>query len=290
MTLEGRQNQLSFIGTVGGKGTGPGFSTCPVKGEYPHDYRYNVVSKTASCTQEGTGRYYSAPVEVTGGHVSSGGPFTRLAIKQYGSETFEVWGGHFISPSNIGPIPDGISSGEYSMDIAIDVSSLPVGKYKCGIKNSHGGYATYSNSTLTGVNTVFNEIAARNFWAYQDARNIEIKAACEIPDSLEINHGSVASGATHLESKQINVKCNATTSMKVTLIGDSAADSDGVTVNMMGGSKSKLSLIGEGGGQAKELSFSLQPNASKQIEFKSNLQAKGDGHQEGSAIAQFVYN
>ncbi len=290
LSLSGTQNQLLFSGRVGGSGNGQGYSTCPNRGAYTYDFRYNIVSNTATCQNSITGKNYNAPVVVTGGSISSGA-LSKLTTKQYGGETFDIWGRFFVSPSNIPPMTSGTTGGMYNMDITMDVSSLPSGSYSCSIKNAHAGYATNTNSVSTGIDTVFNAVVARNFWAYGSVP-ITIQAACQIPDSLDINHGRLASGSDDVKVGYIRVICNATSSLKVSLVSltGSSTVTDGVMVDMAGGSQSKLSVIGEEGNIRKESSFNLQPNIAMNIGFQSWLQAKGDGYQEGSAVAKFIYN
>ncbi|EEC2209452.1 TPA: hypothetical protein ACXE5S_004557 [Escherichia coli] len=287
LSMTGRQTELLWTGSVGGSGSGNTLSTCTGSERYQFDYRYNVVATRAICSDRQSNHSYSLPLLTTGANIDTG-PMTKVGSGVWNGITFDFWAGLFKSPA--GPIPvTGGSNGRYSTNAQIDIRSLPAGTYSCVVYNSHGAYVTNSNDTVNiqrGAMEVF-QYAASNGWATGNV-NITINSACQIPGTLNINHGVVTSGNTVIKDEKLPIICNKDNSLKVSLKG--TVEDNGIIVNLgTSGSKSKLSILNDNILSAA-ITKNVKSNISTDITLRSELTAKGSGIQEGSAVLQITYN
>lgn len=288
LALTGSQNGLSYSGTIGGKGNGRYNSTCPTR--YQFDYRYNIVSKNAVCINLTDNRSYIASVRTLSASLDNGA-MTRYSDLSAGNESFEVWGKAY--PGGIFPgMGLGNIYGFYSTKMAMDVSSLPAGRFSCEIKNTHGAYVSQSNNPGRGGQVILNQALSLGASGWATGRvTISINAACRINNTqtvLGIDHGSVLSGTESVKQVSMPVICNKDSNVTVRLSGG-VAQNDGVLVNV-GASKSLVSVSShDSGADAAQLSVNVKNNVNTNIVVKSKLMAKGSGYQSGNVIMTVTY-
>ncbi|EBG6822367.1 hypothetical protein FJB87_20525 [Salmonella enterica subsp. enterica] len=292
LAMNGTQTQLMWSGTIGGSGSGHAISNCPAVDDkrYLYDFRYNIIETNASCVNTGSGSVFSAPV-ITDSAVIQTGSMQKLNSIIFAGKTYDIWGALFASPaSNLGF--NSTYGGSYTTNARINISSLPAGNYRCNVKNSHGAFRTDINSLESGAQSIFNYTEQSGGWATGEV-NITMNASCSIPDSLNINHGTLKSGEQNAKQDVIKITCNKDFNMSVTL----KADGDlayGVMVKLKGNnensSKSILSTSGDGKTYGKNTSVNVKSNVPQIIYFRSILQASGEGPQFGSALAQINYH
>ncbi|MEF9709331.1 hypothetical protein RBH39_23615 [Escherichia coli] len=289
LSMDGNQNQLQWAGSIGGSGRGNVNSTCTSSTGYKYDFRYNIVEQMANCVNMSTNQTYYAPVSTSGAFISSGA-MDKLSVLSSGNSYFDVWGRLFQSPSATLPVGTGGFSGYYSTTAQIDISALPAGNYQCKVRNIHGAYGSNTNNIMLGVNKLFNLTLSSNGWAtgYVD---VIVNSACSVPDSIDINHGSVMTGSTSVKKSGFRVLCNSDNKVKITLYADSVS-SEGVVVNVGdSGSKSILSLLDNSGNDSgNTLNVNVTSNTSYTFNLLSVLHAKGSGTQTGNAIARIQYD
>lgn len=292
LAMNGTQTQLMWSGTIGGNGYGHAISNCPSVGDkkYMYDFRYNIIETSASCVNTGSGEIYSAPV-FTDSAVISTGSMQKFNSIILAGKTYDIWGALYASPAS----NHGFNStygGVYSTNTRIDISSLPAGNYRCNVKNSHGAFRTDINSPESGTQSIFNYTEQNGGWATGEV-NITMNASCSIPDSLNINHGTLKSGEQNVKQDVIKITCNKDYNLSVTLNADGDL-SDGVMVKLKGNnensSKSILSASGDGRIYGKNTSVNVRANVPQIIYFRSILQASGEGQQSGSALAHINYH
>ncbi len=287
LTLTGTQNGLSYSGSIGGQGNGHYNSTCPTR--YQFDYRYNIVSKSAVCTDLTDSRSYIANVSTLSASLDNGA-MTRYSDLSAGNESFEVWGKAY--PGNLPGMGTGNIYGFYSTRMVMDVSSLPAGRFSCEIKNTHGAYVSQSNNPGIGGQVILNRVLSLGASGWATGRvNISINAACQINNAqtmLKIDHNSVLSGTESVEQVLMPVICNKDSNVTIRLSGG-VIQNDGVLVNV-GESKSLVSVSSHNSRtDAAQLSVDVKKNVNTNIVVKSKLMAKGSGKQSGNVIMTVSY-
>ncbi|MDI0796281.1 hypothetical protein [Escherichia coli] len=289
LTLTGAQSGLSWSGSVGGHGVGSYISTCPKP--YKYDYRYNIVSKNAVCTNQADSKNYIVTVSTIGASVDTGA-MERYPDLYSGNESFEVWGKSYPA----GGIPLAGSAqiyGFYTTRITMDISSLPVGSFSCVIKNTHGAYGSETNNPESGSKLIFNRALSLGASGWATGRvNVSVNSACRINNdqgSLDVRHDNIVSGSDSIKVVSVPIICNKNSSIVVRLSGG-MVQNDGVLINV-GESKSLVSVsVYDGGEGAARLSMDVASNVNTSVFVRSKLKAKGGGRQSGNIIMSVTYN
>ena len=288
LSMDGKQNQLQWNGSIGGKGIGSAHSSCISSGGDKYDFRYNIIETIASCTNTITNKTYYAPVSTTGASVAQGA-MSKLSNLSSGNSKFEAWGRLSWSPAVKLPVTTSHTGGIYNTMATIDISSIPAGDYSCRVRNIHGAYGSNSNDITKGLSSVFNFALTSGRWATGYV-NVKINASCVIPDSININHGAIAAGTSSIKSNTFKISCNRDTLVEMKLLGG-INNNGSVIVNVGRDSKSILSLSQEKDNKKNNvLKINVGSNIASNVYLFSTLLAKGYGTQTGYAVIQVNYS